>query len=96
MSEETPFKSLKITLSEEAIDKLAELKQGGAFRSDSATIEESIRVTYAIMEDFLSEISRGDKDKNGQLKPLSLELQAEMLRRVLLRVSRFGKNLRVP
>ena len=56
MSEETPFKSIKITLSEEAIRKLSGLRKGGSFRSDSATIEECIRTTFDISEDIFSEL----------------------------------------
>jgi hypothetical protein len=55
MSEEIPFKSMKITLSEEAYEKLTILRQGGAFRSDSATIEECIRAVNGMIDDLIFE-----------------------------------------
>jgi len=56
MSEEVPFKSMKITLSEEAYEKLNILRQGGAFRSDSATIEECIRAVNDMLDDLIFEL----------------------------------------
>ena len=90
MSEEVPFKSMKITLSEEALQKLCELRTGGAFRSDSATIEECIRTMYTIIEDLKLEIRRLPKDKDGKPEIMALDRQAEILRRIGFMVARFG------
>jgi len=65
MSEEVPFKSMKITLSEEAVEKLNKLRQGGAFRSDSATIEECIRAINDMIDDLIFEFNiRKNQDPN--------------------------------
>lgn len=87
MSEEVPFKSIKITLSEDAIEKLAKLRQRGSFRSDSATIEECVRVIYDISSDLFIEI---DSVLARNLKQMPLETQAELLKRIGIRIQRFG------
>ena len=62
MSEEE-FKSIRITLSHEAFDRLEKIMKGAKFRSNSSTIEECIRVLYDIMKDITSVIGkRGDPD----------------------------------
>ena len=93
MPEDVPFKSMSITLSDEALEKLALLKQGGAFGSDSATIEECIRAVYGMFEDTISEIDRAQKNNDGQVKTMDLGSQAEMLRRFLMLINRFGRNI---
>jgi hypothetical protein len=93
MSEDVPFKSTKITLSDEALEKLAVLKQGGGFHSDSATIEECIRAVYGMFEDTISELERSRKDNAGEVQTMELGRQAEMLRRFLLMINRFGRNI---
>ena len=50
--EEVPFRSMKITLSEEAVDMLDTLRKRGAFRSYSMTIEECIRAIDAVTTDL--------------------------------------------
>jgi len=50
--EEVPFKSMKITLSEEAIEILDELRKSSAFRSYFMTIEECIRAIDIITKDI--------------------------------------------
>ena len=90
MSEETPFKSIKITLSEEAIRKLSGLRKGGSFRSDSATIEECIRTTFDISEDIFSELEIWNEKNKGKKKVMPIALQAELLKRVGMRLDRFG------
>lgn len=82
---------MKITLSEEALEKLGELRQGGAFRSDSATIEECIRVVKDLISDFQFEI--GSYMKNNPGKGIPQELQLELLRRIILRLSRFDQTV---
>ncbi len=97
MSEETPFKSMKITLSDEALFKLGQLRQGGAFRSDSAAIEECIRAINSMIEDLLFEIARSPKDVSGNFtQKWSIERQSEMLRRYLILMIRFTTNIKLP
>ena len=88
MSEEVPFKSIKITLSDEAISKLAYLRFVGSFRSNSATVEECIRTVFDISQNIGSEIERTAKE-NQKIVPLSI--QAETLRRITFRIGRFIK-----
>jgi Arc/MetJ-type ribon-helix-helix transcriptional regulator len=88
MSEETPFKSIKITLSEEALDILAELRKKGYFRSDSMTIEESIRALFAMsneMEGHMLFLARKKRSASPQeatewLKSLTTRLARFMSR----------------
>ena len=49
MSEETPFQSMRITLSDDAVTKLEFIKEKGRFRSYSNAIEEIIRVMYELI-----------------------------------------------
>ena len=87
MSKEgTPFRSIKITLSEEAMDRLAKLRVKGSLRSDSATVEECIRIIYDIATDIGSEI---DRVVRGNQKSMPIGQQAEALRRTAIRVGRF-------
>ncbi len=90
---EVPFKTLKITLSDEALEKIAVLRQGGAFNSDSATMEECVRVVYSMFQDTISELERSKVDRTGQVETMDLGRQAEMLRRFLLMLNRFGRNI---
>jgi len=92
MSEEVPFKSLKITLSDEAIAKLQKLRTTAALRSDSATIEECIRTFYEIAMDVYYEADRAAQSAlstNSKLKPIDIGTQAELLRKIFLRMTRF-------
>jgi len=50
MSEE--FKAIRITLSEEAFERLGKIMNTAAFRSNSSAIEECIRVVHNIIEDI--------------------------------------------
>jgi len=88
MSEEAPFRSVKITLSEEALDRLAELRAIGSCRSDSATVEECIRTIYDIVIDVSSEMAIAREKK----LVLSFAEQAELLRRVIVRIARFVRT----
>ena len=47
MSEE--FKPIRITLSEEAFDRLEKIMKGATFRNYSSTVEECIRVVFDII-----------------------------------------------
>jgi Arc/MetJ-type ribon-helix-helix transcriptional regulator len=84
--EEVPFRSMKITLSEEALERLAELRRGGAFRSDSATIEECIRTISDVVNDLVAEAQRALQFKE---EFIPIAVQAETLRRIVLRIKRF-------
>ena len=62
MSEE--FKPIRITLSQEAFDRLEQITKHAAFRNYSSTIEECIRVVYEIMNDVYEVIGR--KGESGK------------------------------
>jgi len=49
MVKESPFKSIRITLSEDAIVMLDGLKRSGKFRSYSAAVEETIRTLHDLL-----------------------------------------------
>ena len=83
--EEVPFKSIKITLSEEAIDMLTTLRLKGAFRSNSMTIEGCIRAIYEICGDIQTYL-RFYRDKN-EIVPNVEQLSA--YKRYVLRLARF-------
>jgi hypothetical protein len=91
MSEEVPFKSMKITLSEEALDKLSELRQGGAFRSDSAAIEECIRVTRGLIRDVQLQLMTWASNNPG--KEIPLEVYRLTMSSILIRLGRFDQNV---
>jgi hypothetical protein len=99
MSQEVPFRSVKITLSEEALDRLASLRFIGSFRSDSATIEECIRAVHDIAEDLCLELDRQAKARLGsksfkETEVIPLDMQAEQLRRIGFRLARFVPKTR--
>ena len=58
------FKPIRITLSEEAFDRLEKIIKDASFRSYSSAIEECIRVVYDIILD-VSEIAgkKGEPEK---------------------------------
>jgi Arc/MetJ-type ribon-helix-helix transcriptional regulator len=93
MSEEAPFKSIKITLSEEAIEKLCELRQGGSFRSDSAAIEECIRAMSDMYNELESSIKSHRINGGKTLKDYSSEERYSLIKSLIIRVARFGKTL---
>lgn len=87
MSQEEPsFKSLRITLSEEALERLDEIMKEAAFRSYSSTVEECIRVVYEIMRDISTQIDLTSKRKE---KEVSDEEMRDMFLRVSTRMARF-------
>lgn len=83
--EEVPFKSMKITLSEEALDMLAILRKKGYFRSNSMTIEECIRAIHDISGDIRAHIVYY-KGKGEQVPPAE---QLSAYKRYALRLARF-------
>jgi len=83
--EEVPFKSMKITISEEAMDMLDRLRIAGAFRSYSMTVEEIIRGLY----DVAVEIAAGIREAADRNERLSPNEQAIALQRIGLRLKRF-------
>jgi Arc/MetJ-type ribon-helix-helix transcriptional regulator len=85
MTEEVPFRSMKITLSEEALNMLESLRMTGSFRSSSMTIEECVRTIYDITRDItaLTNIHRKNQ------KSFSNEVMLEAFRRYMLRLGRF-------
>ena len=85
MTEEVPFRSVRVTLSDEAMAMVAELRRTGSLRSDSATIEECIRAVYDVYED-MQMMGRVAKQ---QERKVSINEQAESYRRHVIRLSRF-------
>jgi len=83
MSEE--FKAIRITLSEEARDRLAIIIGMAAFRSNSAAIEECIRVVYEIMRDIW--VVLGEKD--GPYKAFDVADAALTFNTIATRMTRF-------
>ena len=79
------FKPVRITLSEEAFDRLEKIMNDAKFRSYSSTIEECIRVVYDLMKEL--ELVLGKKDDPHFL----IEVQDELASwsRVVMRMYRF-------
>jgi Arc/MetJ-type ribon-helix-helix transcriptional regulator len=82
--EEVPFKSMKITLSDDVLEKLAELLKAGYFRSHSNAIEECIRTVFDIYVDMLTVCKSTPKGQR-----IADQSQQEAFRRYLMRMSRF-------
>ena len=76
MNKERPFKSIRISLSDDAVVMLEGLKKSGQFRSYSSTIEEAIRTLHELaMEDITFRYRFGKiKDDPEALKNLLAEL----------------------
>ena len=87
VDEEEPFRKIRLTLSEDAIEKIGTLKSEGYFRSDSMTVEECIRAIYDIVEDL--KVSSGASRK----KPILIDDQtaSEIFGRIAIRLSRFTR-----
>lgn len=92
MAEEIPFKSVKITLSEEALSKLDFIIKDAAFRSYSSGIEECIRVVYDLMQEIYSTIG----DRNEPITLATREKQAEAFNRIIMRMARFTGRALAP
>ena len=83
--EEVPFRSMKITLSEVAVETLDKIVKKASFRSSSSGIEECIRATYDVIEEIESVAG-----KRGDLQvTMTKENEAEAFIRILARFSRF-------
>lgn len=90
MSEEE-FKSVRITLSEEAMKRLEMIMRDAAFRSYSSAIEECIRATFDVIEEIY--IVAGDKN-SPDVVPTTKEC-IDSLSRIIMRMSRFtGRGLK--
>ena len=85
MSQELPFKSIKITLSQEALDRLDKIVKEASFRSFSSGVEESIRAFSDVLEEVKTVI--GDEDEED--KAATDEQEARAFERIGMRVSRF-------
>ena len=84
MSEEAPFKSMKVTLSEAAIDMLELIKKDGYFRSYSTAVEESIRTIF-----FLRLRLTWIKSQMAHGKPVHDKLKVQALNEIVIRATRF-------
>ncbi|MCJ7630836.1 hypothetical protein MUP77_00310 [Candidatus Bathyarchaeota archaeon] len=82
--EEVPFKSLKITLSDDVLEKLALLLRTGSFRSQSSTIEECIRAVYDVSLDMVALLNTVP-----QAQTMLPAAQQEAFRRYMMRMMRF-------
>lgn len=81
---EEEFKPIRITLSQEAFERLEKIKNAAKFRSHSATIEECIRIFYDVLQDIHSVIGeRGDP-----FTPFELNRAAEAFKTIAIRMER--------
>lgn len=85
VKEASSFKSMKITLSEEALDLLEDIKEKGCFRSHSMAIEESIRALH----DVLTHLDQGMAFAKDE-KPIPDAKKLEVIRDIAVRLSRFS------
>ena len=85
MSEEKPFKSMRITLSDDAVEKLTIIKKRGRFRSYSGTIEEVIRAMYELIPIY-SVVYRSQGEAEG-LTSEALQLVVDRTMAYLYRFS---------
>lgn len=83
MSEE--FKPIRITLSQEAFDRLNYIMKMASFRSNSSAIEECIRVVY----DIILEITPVVGDKDEPFKPFIKDEVFQTFTNIATRLSRF-------
>jgi len=86
-----PFKSIRVTLSDEAVDRMEHIMKSARFRSASSTIEECIRVTYDLMQEVYSVSPPG--------APPRTQSEAEVrsfFERAIMRLSRFTGARLVP
>ena len=90
MSEE--FKPIRITLSEEAFERLEKIMKTAVFRNNSAAIEECIRVVHNIMQDIWMVL--GKKGDPG--RPFSDEEAAAAFKTIATRMDRLTGRIVVP
>jgi len=91
MSEEG-FKPIRITLSDEAFERLEKIMKTAAFRSYSAAIEECIRVVYDIAGDIWL-VAGG---KNEPDKRISQIDAYNTFRTITIRMGRFTSRVPKP
>jgi len=85
-----PFKSIKVTLSTEALSRLNSIVNQASFRSFSSGVEECIRAVYDIMEDIYAVIGERDEPIIG----ISEFESARAFERIGMRMSRFtGRSI---
>ena len=90
MSEE--FKPIRITLSDEAFDRLETIMKDATFRSYSSTIEECIRAVYDItLEIYAVAGTKGDPPIDIPVKDLR-----DSMMRVIMRMHRFTGRRPIP
>ena len=87
MSEE--FKPIRITLSEEAFDRMEKIMTQANFRSYSSTIEECIRAVADIIREVY--IVAGERDA-PDVYPTDAECM-DSLNRIVMRMNRFTKRI---
>jgi hypothetical protein len=93
MSEpESSFKSLKITLSDEALARLAEIVKNASLRSLSSGIEECIRVVYDVIDEVHSVTGR----PTAPLTNPTVEEESDGFERISMRMARFTGRYLVP
>ena len=85
MSEEAELKSLRITLSEEAFDRLEQIMKDAKFRSYSSTVEECVRTIYDVMKDI--RLIAGKTGPVGQT--VTDQQRYELFTRVVTKMGRF-------
>jgi len=83
MSEE--FKPIRITLSEEAFDRMEKIMKGAKFRSASSTIEECIRVVFDIIGDVYLILG----SKGAPITPFDDAQAARAFETIATRMDRF-------
>ena len=89
MSEESSFgdfKAIRITLSQEAFDKMDSIMKDAKFRSYSSTIEECIRTIDDIVGDIYSIAGHRNDPKVYHPTPADW---TETLKKIILRMHRF-------
>lgn len=90
MSEE--FKPIRITLSQEAFDRMEYIMKNAKFRSYSSTIEECIRVVFEIINEIYL-VAGSIDDPAVQLQPQDC---IDSLGRIIVRMFRFTGKTIVP
>ncbi len=87
---EDDFKSIRITLSQEAFDRLERIMEDAKFRSSSSTIEECIRVVFDLIREIY--VIAGARD--GPAVNPDRSQRSDSLDRVIMRMARFtGRSL---
>ena len=89
MSEETPFRSIKITLSEEALARLDFIVKQASFRSYSSGIEECIRAIYDLTKEVWSVTGQPEEPYVSASK----DMESEAFKRITMRMSRFTRRI---